>query len=517
VETEEPGRPKKVDVVRDISFGQRVAEEERQDLAGYFVETEHWRRVWAGDVDVVFAPKGGGKSAIYSMLVSRDGELFDRGVFLAAAENPTGAPAFQEVRLSPPTTEAEFVGLWKLYFLALTAQTLHVDYDLRGESIARLVEALRDAGLLAGDMAKRRVVQRAMDYVKRYFNPNSVEGGVTLDPATGAPTGITTRITFDEPTPAQAAAGSLFIDDLYGLADAALADAGYDLWLVLDRLDVAFADSQELEENALRALFRVYRDMQALDHMSLKIFLRSDIWKAITTGGFREASHITRELTIDWNEGTLLRLVLQRLVRSQVLRTYYDVDAESVLASVAEQQALFDRVFPEQVDLGARKPKTFDWCLSRTRDGQGVTAPRELIHLMSAARDKQLRRFEIGEPPPPGEPVFDRQALRDAVPEVSEVRLTKTIYAEYPGVRNYLERLEGQKTHHNAASLAAVWQEDEPSARGIADRLVEIGYFERRGNRQDSTYWVPFMYRPVLKMVQGSAEGVAPTPDDDAP
>jgi len=46
---------------------------------------------------------------------------------------------------------------------------------------------------------------------------------------------------------------------------------------------------------------------------------------------------------------------------------------------------------------------------------------------------------------------------------------------------------------------------------------VEIGYFERRGNRQDSTYWVPFMYRPVLKMVQGSAEGVAPTPDDDAP
>jgi hypothetical protein len=80
--------------------------------------------------------------------------------------------------------------------------------------------------------------------------------------------------------------------------------------MVLDRLDVAFADTRELEENALRAPFRVYRDVQPLDALPMKIFLRSDIWKAITAGGFREASHITRELTIDWNEGTLLRLVL---------------------------------------------------------------------------------------------------------------------------------------------------------------------------------------------------------------
>jgi hypothetical protein len=57
----------------------------------YFVETEQWRKVWQDEVDIVFAPKGGGKSAIYSMLVSREGELFDRGIVLVAGENPTGA------------------------------------------------------------------------------------------------------------------------------------------------------------------------------------------------------------------------------------------------------------------------------------------------------------------------------------------------------------------------------------------------------------------------------------------
>ena len=44
--------------------------------------------MWQDEVDIVFAPKGGGKSAIYSMLVSREGELFDRGIVLVAGENP---------------------------------------------------------------------------------------------------------------------------------------------------------------------------------------------------------------------------------------------------------------------------------------------------------------------------------------------------------------------------------------------------------------------------------------------
>lgn len=77
-------------MIEDISLGGRTAEEESQHLARYFVETEQWRKVWEDEVDIVFAPKGGGKSAIYSMLVSREGELFDRGIVLVAGENPTG-------------------------------------------------------------------------------------------------------------------------------------------------------------------------------------------------------------------------------------------------------------------------------------------------------------------------------------------------------------------------------------------------------------------------------------------
>lgn len=503
----------KHNVVKTMSLGQRVAEEERADLASYFVETEHWRRVWNGEVDIVFAPKGGGKSAIYSMLVSRDGDLFDRGILLAPGENPTGAPAFDQVESNPPTSEAEFVSLWKLYFLTLVAEVLD-SYGIESNASTRLIGQLREAGLLTGDLAKRKLVRRVIDYVRRYFTPRSAEATISVDPATGLPRGFTGKITFDEPSAGAQAAGAFYIDDLYLLADEALEAAGYQLWLILDRLDVAFADSRELEENALRALFRAYRDLRPLSHISLKVFLRSDIWGAITAEGFREASHITRELSLAWNSGTLLRLVMQRLVRNQSLCEYYGVEPTTVLADVHKQHTLFERVYPLQVDLGTRKPKTFDWCLARTQDGHGEPTPRELIHLLSAARDYQLRRYEIGEPPPAGEAIFDRQALKDALPEVSEVRLTKTLYAEYPGLKPKLEALEGQKTHHNDASLAVLWGVDEPEARQVANRLVEVGFFERRGDRQHPTYWVPFMYRPALKLIQGSADGVASTGDE---
>ena len=39
-------------------------------------------------------------------------------------------------------------------------------------------------------------------------------------------------------------------------------------------------------------------------------------------------------------------------------------------------------------------------------------------------------------------------------------------------------------------------------------RLVEIGFFKRKNERGRYVYWVPFLYRPGLEMVQGSAEGV---------
>jgi hypothetical protein len=55
-------------------------------------------------------------------------------------------------------------------------------------------------------------------------------------------------------------------------------------------------------------------------------------------------------------------------------------------------------------------------------------------------------------------------------------------------------------------SLAKIWKLSPTEAEAIAEQLVEIGFFQKRGLKEEPDYWVPFLYRPALQMVQGAAE-----------
>jgi hypothetical protein len=492
-------------VLDQLTIGRRVAEEESDELASYFVETNQWRRMVAGDVDIVFGPKGSGKSAIYATLLHRSDRLRDQNVVLVSAENPRGAPAFRDLVTNPPASEAEFVSLWKLFVLSLVGRTL-VEFGVEGDAARRVQSTLRDAGLLPGGQTLlRTIVRAAREYARRLMRAEALETTLNIDAVTGLPSGVSARITLAEPSSRQRLAGFVTADELLELANQALSDAGLTVWVLFDRLDIAFADSRTLEANGLRALFKVYLDMMPLRAVVLKVFLRNDIWRAITATGFREASHITRQMTLAWGEPALLNLVVRRLLQNRPLRALYRVDEADVLAGVGRQRQFFDRLVPDRVDAG-RNLRTFEWLVGRIRDGTKQVAPRELIHLLSRARDVQLEMLERGEDEPPGEPLFSGQALRDALPEVSNVRLEQTIFAEYPESKDFLQALEREKTHQTSKTLAAIWQTTEDAAAAIATGLVELGFFEQRGTRAQPSYWVPFLYRPALGMVQGSAE-----------
>jgi hypothetical protein len=76
----------KSEALQALTFGQRIAEEEREQLASYFVETDLWRRMLAGEVDIVYGAKGSGKSAIYALLLDRDTAFRERGILIRAAD-----------------------------------------------------------------------------------------------------------------------------------------------------------------------------------------------------------------------------------------------------------------------------------------------------------------------------------------------------------------------------------------------------------------------------------------------
>ena len=113
-----PGITRK-EVLIKMTFGERIAEEEEQRLAKYFVETEQWRQIFGGEVDIVYGPKGSGKSALYALLQEKAEELFGKQILLVSAENPRGTTVFKDLVNDPPTSENVFMSLWKLYILSL--------------------------------------------------------------------------------------------------------------------------------------------------------------------------------------------------------------------------------------------------------------------------------------------------------------------------------------------------------------------------------------------------------------
>ncbi len=495
----------KLSLLKKISFGARVAEEETGDLSSYFVETDQWERINRGEVDIVRGDKGSGKSAIYSLLIARTDSLFDRHILLAPAEKPRGATVFRDLEVEPPASEIEFVNLWKLYILSLVGQKLR-EFGIAKQTSRPVLEALETAGLLESEFDLSSLLRVARNYVRRMLKVEAVEGGMTIDPTTGMPSGVTGKITFREPTKSLEMSGFVSVDTLFRISSKALKEDGYQVWILLDRLDVAFADNSELEKNALRALFRVYLDFLEFPEIRLKIFLRSDIWNRISEEGFRESSHITRYIVLEWDHAALHNLIMRRILNNPSLLAEYSIDKNSVLGDFQSQKELFGRMFPAQVEQGSRKPNTFDWMVSRCADASDKTAPRELIHLLGSLREKEIERLERGEEPPPDGRLFDRSVFKQALPAVSEARLVQNLYAEYPENRPFLDQMNGEKTEQTIESLTKIWSLDRAAAMERANRLAAIGFFQVRGTKDEPTFWVPFLYRDFLNLSQGLAD-----------
>ncbi len=496
----------KIQVLKNLEIGKRVAEEESDQLEKYFVETDQWQQMVNGNIDVVYGSKGSGKSAIYTLLNKKENELFDKGILVSLAENVRGATVFRTIVADPPPSEFSFVYLWKIYCLILISRTLR-EYEIGNEKSKSLIKALEKAGLLPVTDSLSIIFRAVTNYFKGWVNRDTkaVEYAITIEPSTGAPT-FTRKTEFAESSEEQNL-GDIPVEELFEIANKALELSGFKLWILFDRLDVAFAESQELEKNALRALFRAYNDLKAYDSISLKIFVRDDIWKRITSGGFTEASHIIKTIHITWTEEGLLNLIILRLLNNKKFVSYVDANPDEIKIDYKKQRDLFKSLVPEQIDSG-KNPSTFKWILTRTTDSSGNSAPREIIHLLEVAKDLQIKKIERGEDEPPNTILFSRASFKEALPTVSKVRYEQTLLAEYPEMREFLQKLERGKTEQTITSLSALWQTDVKETLKICTHLTQIGFFETRGRNKDITFWVPFLYRNALNLVQGKAEDI---------
>ncbi|MDN3676287.1 hypothetical protein QWY90_03065 [Flavobacterium paronense] len=480
------------DEVKDLNVGSRVAEQEVEGLKNYFLKTDLWEQILDNEVDVIFGCKGSGKSAIYNYMPNYELDLIDKNIHLLLAENPRGAIAFKDLNVTPPTNEFEFKSIWKLYFVILISQKLseenysHPDFDI-------VLEKLQDSDLIQRRSSFTSIVKMVRDYIRR-INP-TFEPNIGLDQYTGNVNKVGVKISLLEPSTKESDKGIVSIDNLFELLNNTLVNKKSKIWLAIDRLDAIFQENFELEANALRTLFQVYIELQQYESIRLMIFLRDDIWNKIIENGFRETSHITKTATISWDKNSLFNLIMSRFEQNEYL-------LENLKPDLSKEERfieLFKIIFPKKIAEGAEF--NFEWFITKIKDGQNNSSPRELIQLISSAIKYEIKL--LSEEKSNGDSIICMESLFEGLKDASKTKL-ETIIAEYPKLKIFIYRTKGKKPRLKLEELKELWNISKKETLIIINNLIKIGFFKDESKNQSNIeVLIPIIFRPALGMQYG--------------
>jgi hypothetical protein len=363
------------------------------------------------------------------------------------------------------------------------------------ERFERLNRLLLETGLRSKDDKPETIFSKIINSLQRVLVPRMAEVEFTFS-ETGVPI-VTPRLEFGGKANESTVPKEVSHEHALRILNDCLDEIDYTVWLVLDRLDEAFQGFPAVERPALRALLRTYLDMLDFPRIRMKLFVRRDLFRKIIGSGFVNLTHINaRKKEIVWDESDLLNLLARRIR-----------DNEQFLKAIAGEtltdEALFYRLFPDKVDQAERKPTSWNWIMSRIRDGNDVKPPRNLIDLVNLAREEQMRA-ETRTPNAldPTTPLISAESLRSAHERLSAQRVEDTLLAEAGSdVAALVEKFRKSKAEHNAETLAATLGLDGEPLQVAIRQLVEVGFLEA----QRASWKVPMLYRDGLEVRQGKA------------
>lgn len=478
------------ELLTKLDLGSSVAEFD-EDLLTYFVETHTFKQLIQDKFDIIAGDKGTGKTAIFRILQDNQDHYRELdGINIVQAFNPQGSPIFQRLTKEEVLNEGDYILLWKSYILAVIGNfIIKNDSRLEGSELDLMLKALN---IRSQDISPRGIFRKIIDAMPNFFRWDSaeVEMSFTND---GMPV-VTNRVNFrDGPIPKNEA--NIQVEDAFYVLDRVLRERSLKVWVAIDRLDEAFQGYPDIEVSALRALLRTYLDLTEFGNFKLKLFLRKDLFRRITAGGFVNLTHVNdKKLEIIWDEEDLLHLLCRRVRGNEVFMN-------ELSASAMTDLELFDRIFPDQVDVGERKPVTWTWMMGRIRDGNDVKPPRNLIDLVNFSKQSQIRKEEREKRQLDDDALIESEAIRRGLKQLSDTRVGDTLLAEAGNYAPTIERFRESKSEHNLETLAKVLQVSVSEAKLASKPLVDLGFLEEVG----STYKIPMLYRDGLEITQGKA------------
>ena len=478
-----------LELLEKMTFGKDTAENE-DNLADYFLETRIWSQIKQQEKYLILGSKGAGKSALYRMLQNEEQILKKNNIFLIGAVQVRGEAAFSKLAHQKEVQRAfldeeDMKNLWKLYFIQLITDKLIEEKKVNHE-IQKIINILI-SNHLSSQNKKTSLEDKIYNAFKFIDAIKDFELSVAPNPISVIQGAI--KISFRD---TQNNDEILSIDHLFRTINQYLLTQKKTVLISIDRLDASFQDNTELEKNALRSLLKVLLDFTSYENIKLIIFLRADIWKLITKDGFRELTHIDYEEII-WTKDNLYQLLIKRLSDNKELLKTYKINKKTLLEDKKIQEKIFLKLFPLKVNQGEKESKTFDWMISRLKDGTEHIQPRDLIFFSNTLIKESIDKLnnigssnEISD-----ESIFKKDVFIKALKKVADKRLESNLYAEYPHLTNYIKSFSKQKAEHTLETLLKLWKTDKEGATNIAEELTNIGFF----NEKDEKFVIPYLYR----------------------
>jgi len=508
-------KTKLVDILSSIDFGSSIAEQDTL-LETARVETSAFTDLFNDKVDLVPGTKGSGKSALYRIFVDFLPEylLDHRKVVVAHGVQHPGDNVFHAYKDEfDKMDENEFVNFWCVYFISLAKENFirNPRYEglLKGCSDETKVfyRACQNARIPDFEKSKSLldVLGWALTAIKSWgpslkFRPPGEAGEFELN-LFGEQLKMPSNSKNDADGPSLAQYAHTIKDSL----EAVLKKAELNLWLMIDRLDEIFPRRSALETRALRGLLRTLRIFESQE-IRVKVFLRDDILEQVASDGqgFTALTHITARQadTLRWSEDQILNMIVKRLCVSDILRDYLDVNSDRLAASKDYQEEVFYKVFPKSVYSGEKQSSTLRWIYTHTSDGRDVVTPRDVIDLLTKAKQKQQDEYKSDSS---GESDFiiGPPAIIYGLEELSKRKKTTFLQAEFPHLWKHIKKFVGGRTQYSENDISGLFGKNW---HVIVEDLISIGVLRTEGKREgSSTFKIPFLYRSGLEVRQGSA------------
>lgn len=413
--------------------------EQDAKLKSLFLRTRHVEELREPRVVLVLGGKGSGKSALFSYATAQENMMAVHGPGVGL-----GADLLSSIQDAIPSLDP----FWRVYALsAVPSHNVVSDADIR--AAAALIPRLRAEPLLK-------------DGLVRFLRLEDIE---------------------------------LRLLNAWRELDRHLAEQRSQVILCLDGLDVAFKADTKRRERGLVDLFTAWQSaFSAQPNISLKIFLRADLWQSLS---FPEKSHLrSREMKLTWEDRNLWRLVVKRAIDSPRFEEW--LNRSPVMPALtpgavetAGEPALhpyLDRLFDRHIWKG-KNSLSRNWLLRRLADARGVIYPRDLICLLREALGNEANR--IGEGSRVSEDsVVSRQSLSEALAPTS-IQRVDALREEYPELVGALERMRGMDAAGRIDNLKSNVGDND------LNLLSEAGVVKLK---EEGDYVVPDLYRHGLEM-----------------